>query len=40
MDDQIDESLATKRVMGYLSAFFAILATLLAAIALRSYGYT
>ena len=34
MNDQIDQSLVTRRVMSYLSAFFAILATLLAAIGL------
>ena len=34
MNDQIDQSLVTRRVMSYLSAFFALLATLLAAIGL------
>ena len=34
MEDQIDESLATQRAMACLSAFFGILATLLAAIGL------
>jgi predicted permease len=34
MNDQVDESLATRRVMSYLSALFAILATVLAAIGL------
>jgi predicted permease len=34
MDDQIDESLSAKRVMSYLSAFFAALATVLAAVGL------
>src|SRR6185437_5645796 len=34
MEDQIDEGLSTKRIMSYLSAFFAILATVLAAIGL------
>jgi predicted permease len=34
MEDQIDDSLSTKRIMSYLSAFFAALATLLAAIGL------
>jgi putative ABC transport system permease protein len=34
MNDQVDESLATRRVMSYLSALFAILATVLAAVGL------
>jgi predicted permease len=34
MDEQVDQNLSAKRLMSYLSAFFAILATLLAAIGL------
>jgi predicted permease len=34
MEDQIDSSLSAKRIMSYLSAFFALLATVLAAIGL------
>ena len=34
MNDQVDQSLVTRRLMSYLSALFAILATVLAAIGL------